>query len=191
MNLSKIDKSIIFPIVGLIVALGFGFHYLGDTIAYNLSHRFWRAGVWGIVGPLAGIYCFYRAYKESEDITNNGTATNKLIALGYALILIGLFAPSAILKSDRSSGIPDVQIYYGNGKVLNATDSTKDNYYFKTIPVHGIDSEYIVKYSEEPGYNKTNSLVRFDTTLKSQAPRANEDWTRPAPIETQKLDGKY
>jgi len=54
---------------------------------------------------------------------------------------------------------------------------------------HGIDItdtsfiNYVKKYSELPGINKSHSLIRIGKQAKSTAPRANEDFPLPKELE--------
>lgn len=180
---------------GLLIAL-FGIFFLagsaffGHEIAYNFAERFFRSGIWGVVGTAALLGAGYVFKKKFVDKGNDSKGLPVLIA-GFVALVAGFWIPAVSLKSDRSSSIPDVSIYYNNGKVINVSDSSKDNFYFKQVHLSTPDSIYVVENGEEPGYNKTNSGVRSRDLPKSDKPRANEDWTRPVTKEAKKLDGKY
>lgn len=178
--------AVIFSVLTVI-----GIIHLAPELGYSFIHRFFRAGLWQIIGPALGIYVWVKAKKYYDNVKVDGNQLWKYFALGVVLFWGGLFGPNVGFKVDRAASIPDTAIYYANGKVKNAVDSTKNDYYFKYVTLSPVDSVYVVKYGEEPGYNKTNSAVRNGTYPKSTAPRANEDWTRPITKQAQKFkDGK-
>jgi len=169
-----------------IVVTSVGVAFLWNEIVYDFAHRFLRSGIWHIIGPVVGSLLVYKTVQGANDKTKTEWSQGKIAGFMFAGLLVfwfGLFAPSASLKADRSSNIPDVSIYYGNGKVKNATDSSKQDYYFKHVKLNSTDSLYVVTYGEEPGYNETNSAVRYGQYPKSDAPRANEEWSRPNLVE--------
>jgi hypothetical protein len=185
-------KKINFGILALIFAIAtiIGIFFLAPEIGYSFIHRFGRAGIFQILGPALGIFLFVKGKKAYDKIQDGGKVLAYFI-VGALLFWAGLFGPNVGFKLDREASIPDTAIYYSNGKVINAADSTKGDYYFKQISLSTEDSAYVVKYGEEPGYNKTNSEVRNGDLPKSTAPRADEDWIRPVTKEAQKFeDGK-
>lgn len=163
---------LLFALVTLI-----GFLFLLPEISTSFTERFWRSGIWQIVGPLAGVFVWYKTmqkYNREQD----SRGLNKNLFLGALLFWAGLFGPNVGFKEDRKASIPDNAVYYFNGKVQNATDSTKKNYYFKEFQLNSEDSAYVVEHGEEPGYNVNWRSVLTDST-KSKAPRADEEWKRP------------
>lgn len=176
---------VVFSILTLI-----GIFSLAPEIGYGFSHRFFRAGIFQLLGPSVGVFLFYQAnkkYKESGD----GNKSIKYLLIGALLFWAGLFGSAVAQKLDRQASIPDVAIYYGNGKIKNAIEADRNDYYFKYIDLTVPDSLYVVEYGEEPGYNKTNAGVRSGEYPKSIAPRADEDWQRPPTKQGQKfIDGK-
>lgn len=164
-----------------------GIFALAPEIGYGFSHRFFRAGIFQILGPAAGVFLAYKGNQVYQR-THNGNTMMKYVGVGVLLFWSGLFGSAVALKSDRSSNIPDVAIYWANGKVKNATDASRVDYYFKHVTLSETDSLYVVQYGEEPGYNKTNSAVRNGSYPKSDAPRADEDWKRPATKQGKKFE---
>lgn len=178
------DGTAKYGVAGLVFAAftALGVAFLGKAVGYEISHRFFVSGLIAIVGPLLAIGITYLAFKKYQT-SQDGISLMKAIGFSAILFWATLFGPATTLQADRSSNIPDTSIYYNNGKVLNATDSSKQSYYFKHVKLNEVDSAYIVQYNEEPGYNVNRSDVRNGTLPKSTAPRANEDWTRPALVE--------
>lgn len=181
--------AILFALVTLVGVLA-----LAPEIGTSFAERFWRSGIWQILGPAAGVFVWYKA-KQKYDREQDARGLNKLLALGVVLFWGGLFGPNVGFKEDRKASIPDNAVYYFNGKVQNATDSTKKNYYFDEFKLNPVDSAYVVQYGEEPGYNWNWRSVVGDTadgkSPKSSAPRADEEWKRPVTKNAQKfVDGK-
>ena len=170
-----------------------GIFALGPEIGTSFAERFWRSGIFQILGPVAGIAVWLKT-KKVYDEKQDATGLWKGLALGVVLFWGGLFGPNVGFKEDRKASIPDNPVYYFNGKVQNATDSTKKNYYFNEFKLNAEDSTYVVQYGEEPGYNWNWRSVVGDEegkSPKSTAPRANEEWERPVTRNAQKfVDGK-
>lgn len=183
------DQRWTIQIVAALAITAFGVFRLWPEIVTNFSERIWPQGVLTILGILAGLFWIGVTNEQNKESGGSkGVARGYLI--GVALIWAGLFGTTVGLKQDRKDSIPDNAVYYFNGKVQNATDSTKKNYYFKEFSLSPEDSTYVVTYGEEPGYNKTNHVYVTDST-KSTAPRANEDWKRPVTKNAQKfIDNK-
>lgn len=177
------------PKVGIFLVMflfftGIGIFGLNKEILFNLSHNFFAAGIFEVICPIIGVLVFILGINKYKALKIQATQVAIYFGVGALIFWAGLFGPAVALAANRGSAIPDVAIYYSNGKVLNPTDSSKEDYYFKHIKLNTIDSLYVITYGEEPGYNKTNSQVRNGDLPQSSAPRANEDWTRPNPIET-------
>lgn len=167
-----------------------GIIMLAPEIQYCLTHRFWNSGIWMVLGTAACAVIGWRVdvyYRDNQD----STGLNYVLFVAVAGFWGPLFGISSTLRLDREGGIPDVSVYYSNGRIKNATDPSKANYYFNMFNVTGADSVYITQYGEEPGYNWIWRSVVGDEkgkTPKSHAPRADEDtWQRPLPRETIKL----
>lgn len=186
--MKKFNYGLLIALFGIFFVAGSAF--FGHEIAYNFAERFFRSGIWGILGSVGAIAAGYFFKKNFIDKGNDSKGLPLLI-VGFVSLVSGFWIPAVSLKADRSSNIPDVSIYYNNGKVINATDPTKTDFYFKQVHLSAPDSIYVVENGEEPGYNKTNSGVRNGDLPKSDKSRADEDWTRPATKEAEKLDGKY
>ena len=172
-----------------------GISLLGPEIVTSFTERFWRSGIWQIVGPLAGIAVWIAATKYYAKKQDSVTGVMRSLAFGVILFWGGLFGPNVGFKHDREASIPDNQVYYFNGKVQNTTDVSKKNYYFKEFQLNSVDSEYVVTYGEEPGRNINWQSVLGDKpgdyAPLSKAPRANENWKRPVTKNAQKFkDGK-
>lgn len=181
------DGELRLGVLGLLVLAItlFGASFFIPEYSFIFSNSLVRSALL-VIGIAVSIGILIKGLKKYDE----GQDGSKIVSyLVVSLFLFGasVFGPVVGLRLDREASIPDVAIYWANGKVINATDSTKDNYYFKQIPLSGDDSVYVVKYGEEPGYNKTNSQVRNGDLEKSTAPRADEDWTRPATKEAQKF----
>jgi len=167
-----------------------GIAFLAPEIVSSFAHRFWRSGLFQILGPAAGIYVWLKA-KKKYDQSQDARGIGNLLILGAGLFWAGLFGPNVGFKEDRKAGIPDTAVYYFNGKVKNATDSTQYNYYFNHFKVNAEDSAYIVKYGEEPGYNWVWRSVVGDKpgdSPKTHNPRSDEEWKGPVSIEQDKFD---
>jgi hypothetical protein len=122
---------------------------LHNEFAYNFTHRFWRAGIWQIVGPIIGSifgYIFYKKYSDDKG-SFQGLATQILAVFIYFSTLI---APATALRSNREQGIPDVNLWITKGKPINVTDSTKSNYFFNYYTLSPEDSVHTVLYGEVP-----------------------------------------
>jgi hypothetical protein len=169
-----------------------GILFLGPEIADSFSLRFFRSGIFQILGPALGAFIFYKTVKAVKADEIDAAKVWKPLALGTLLFWAGLFGPNVGFREDKKASIPKVQVYYGNGKVINATDSNKTNYYFNEFTLNSEDSVYVVTYGEEPGYNVVwKSFIGNDESLKSKAPRANEDWKRPVTNDAKEFeDGK-
>lgn len=156
-----------------IVIVGIAFLY--PEILFNFTHRPFVASI-TLVLVGVGVYLFYRAKRNYNVEADSSKAINSL-GIGALAILIGLFGTTVGLKLNRESGIPDVSIYYSNGKVINVVDADEQNYYFNYVDLSAEDSVYVVEYAEEPGYNNSNYIKAGNDS--SSAPRANENWSRP------------
>lgn len=158
---------------------------LSSEIGTSFAERFLKSGIFMILGPAAGIaFWIYtmKAYEKEQD----GRPFKRNFIIGAALFWSGLFGPNVGFKEDRKASIPDNPVYYFNGKVQNATDPSKKNYYFDEFKLNPVDSAYVVQWGEEPGYNNHNGYK-----LKGNGPRADEDWQRPVSKNAQKfVDGK-
>lgn len=168
----------------------FGIFYLAPEIGASFAHRFWRSGIFQILGPAAAIYVWVKT-KQKYDREQDARGLHKPLLLGAVLFWAGLFGPNTGFKEDRKAGIPDTAVYYFNGKVKNATDSSAYNYYFKHFKVNAEDSTYIVTYGEEPGYNwRWRSVVgdKPGDSPKSNNPRSDEEWAGPVSIQQEKFD---
>lgn len=166
-----------------------GIFALAPEIGTSFAERFWRSGIFQILGPAAGIYVWIKT-KQYYDKEQDARNVWKGLAAGVLLFWGGLFGPNVGFKEDRKASIPDNPVYYFNGRVQNATDPSKKNYYFDEFKLNPVDSAYVVQYGEEPGYNWNWRSVVTDST-KSKAPRANEEWKRPVTRNAQKfVDGK-
>src|SRR5688572_20282080 len=115
---------------------------LGPEILYGFSDRFWRAGIFQLLGPIAGAVVAYKAISYYNK-TQNAKGLLSYIGVGIVLFWAGLFGSAVGLKIDRSDSIPDVAIYWANGKVKNSTDSTKKDYYFDYVELSELDSLYV------------------------------------------------
>lgn len=181
-------KWSIVPVIVAIIAAGF-IILLRHEIAYNFAHNFFPYGLLQILGPIAGTYVGYLYYKKFSDSTIAEAAPAVFTQFAAVALFFGfLIGPAVLIRSNTGQGIPTANVYYSNGKIINTSDPSKENYYFKHFKVSAVDSQYIVKYDEQPGFNNyVKNRIGVDS---SKAPRANEDWIAPVPIETQKL-GKY
>lgn len=154
---------------------------LGPEMKLGFTQRFFRAGIWTVLGIAAAGYAGHKLdqyYSRVQDGRGLGIFMFAVAALYFA----ALIGPHIAIKLDREAGIPDQNVYFNNGKVQNAWDSKKKNYYFRTFDISTEDSLYIVTYGEEPGYNvRWQSVINTNGAKPSTAPRANEDWQRPAP----------
>jgi len=160
---------------------------LAPEIGTSFAERFWRSGIWQVLGPAAAIFIWVKTQKKYDE-SQDGRGLWKGLALGALLFWGGLFGPNVGFKEDRKAGIPDNAVYHANGKVRNATDSTKKDYYFDEFTLNAVDSVYVVQYGEEPGYNIN---WRNAATDSSTAPRANEEWQLPVTKNKQKfVDGE-
>jgi hypothetical protein len=165
----------------------FGMFQLWPEIVTNFSDRIWPQGVLTVVGIIAGFVAWVMATKQNNS-EGGSKGVARLYYIGAALMWAGLFGTAVGLKQDRRQSIPDVNVYYFNGRVINATDSTQKNYYFKAFELNPVDSLYVVQYGEEPGRNKRWQSVIGDKpgdSPKSTAPRADEDWKRPVTRQAQ------
>ena len=130
--------AIIFVIATILVAL------FSKEIAYNFTHNFWNAGIWQIILPLAGLGGFYYFYKKYSD--DSGSVQGVITQAVSAFLLIGgLIGPAAVKRSDRSQGIPDVNVWITKGKPINVTDPKQTNYFFNEYKVSPEDSVKIVE----------------------------------------------
>lgn len=164
---------------------------IGPEFAYGFKERFFRTTIWTILCIAAAIYIGFRLDKHLEK-ERDARGTNKILILIALLYFGGLVGPYVGVKIDREFGIPDATVYYNNGKVINASDPSKDNFYFHTFKVSGADSVYISQHGEEPGYNWIwRSYIQGDPAKISNKPRANEQWVRPAPIKTIELHDSW
>lgn len=181
-----------FLLAAFAVLTALGILFLGPEIVDSFKLRFWRSGIFQILGPALGAFVIYKTVKAVKAVKLDGAQAWKPLVVGAILFWAGLFGPNVGFREDKKASIPKVSVYYGNGKVKNVNDSTQADYYFNEFTVSSSDSIYIVQYGEEPGYNVIwQSYIGNDSTLKSKAPRANEDWKRPVTNDAKEFeDGK-
>lgn len=190
--MKKLLESWKFLLIVFSALTAIGIWYLGPEIADSFKLRFFRSGLFQILGPALAAFVFYKTVKAVKAVKIDAKQVWKPLAFGAILFWGGLFGPNVGFREDKKASIPKVQVYYGNGKVKNATDASKADYYFNEFKVSAEDSVYIVWYGEEPGYNEIwKSYIGNDSTRKSTAPRANEDWKRPVTNDAKEFeDGK-
>jgi hypothetical protein len=173
--------------IGVLVFFIIALLFLGGDAGLAFK-RFFRAGLWMILGPAAGGYFLYNRimnYKTRQEFKN------WYFALAVGLSAIGLLGPLVSIRADRASNIPDEEVLFYNGKVINAWYADKPNYYFRYYELSPEDSLYVVTFSEEPGLNIRHAFWNCDTCPRSTAPRANEfGWTKTT-RRAEKLKDKY
>lgn len=175
-----------------IIFVGVAVPFFIPEIKTMFTERFIPSGLIAVGATALGAYVIKRSVDYYNNTEELGAGSIRGIMVGFIIFVAGFFGPIVTLKTDRSLSIPDNNVYYSNGRVRNATDSTKRDYYFKEFSLSPVDSIYVVENGEEPGRNKNNAIVRLSPdSLKSKAPRANEDWQRPKTKNAQRLEGKY
>jgi hypothetical protein len=176
--------------VGVLVALVFALICLNGEIGLAF-HRFFRAGVWMILGLAAGGYYLYSRFKAYENEQDVGKFGMHHFFFGLALVFIGVLGPLVGFKADRASNIPDEAVLHYNGHVINCCDPKGKNYYFKYYELSPADSLYVVTYNEEPGVNIHHAAFNCDTCTRSVNPRANEYGWYKITRHAAKLKGRY
>jgi len=178
-----------FLLIVFSVLTALGIWFLGPEILDSFKYRILRSGIFQVLGPVAAAFIFYKTVKAVKADKIEAKQVWKPLAFGALLFWGGLFGPNVGFREDKKASIPKVQVYYGNGKVINTTDSTQANYYFNEFTLNSEDSIYVVTYGEEPGYNVVwQSFIGNDESLKSKAPRANEDWKRPVTNDAKEFE---
>ena len=176
--------------VGVLVALVFALICLNGEIGLAF-HRFFRAGLWMILGPAVGgwyLYSRFKAYEKEQDIGKFGMHH---FFIGLLFIFVGALGPLVGFKADRASNIPDEAVLWYNGQVKNCCDPKEDAYYFKYYTLSSEDSLYVVTYNEEPGINIRHAYFNCDTCTRSTNPRADEYGWYKMTKAAKKLQGKY
>lgn len=168
--------------LGILVFLVIGLIYMGGDIGLAFR-RFGRAGLWMILGTLVAVSIFYfitKLYNKEQEF--------KMSWFAFPLFLLfgSILGPLVFIKSERASGIPDESGLYANGIVINCCNPDSSNYYFDIYLSNPVDSAYIVRYQQEPGYG-----YHPDADPAALGPRAWEGNWKHITKHAARLKGKY
>lgn len=138
-----------------------------------------------VVGTIILAADVYYCYVIIKDNTKATKWAGLIAAVGLVLA-VGFNVGFKFTAGDKQQ---QETVFYSNGtfkldQLDKWIDENKEAY-----KAHGYDItdtsfiNYVKKYSELPGINKSHSLIRLGKQAKSTAPRANEDFPLPKDLQ--------
>ena len=167
-------------VTGYLILSSYGL--FNSYVSYDAQFSPWYMKV---IGTIILVIASFYAFIVIKDNSKGNAWSGAIVAIGL------IFALCFNVNFKFTGGDKQLQetVFYANGsfQVDKLDKWIKENK--ELYLAHGIDLtdtafiNYVKKYSELPGINKSHSLIRIGKQPKSTAPRANEDFPLPKDLE--------
>lgn len=184
-NSEESKSTNIFITIGVaIAAIALGYLILSSYglfnsyVSYDAGFSPWYMKVIGTIILAAAVLYAVVVIKDNSK----GNAWSGLAVIALLALALGFNVNFKFTAGDKQQ---QETVFHANGsfKVDQLDKWIEENK--EAYKAHGIDItdtafiNYVKKYSELPGINKSHSLIRLGKLPKSTAPRANEDFPLP------------